>query len=466
MAKNTLYNKVWDLHKIATLPTGQDQIFIGLHYMHEVTSPAAFSFLRERKEKVLLPHRNFATYDHVIPTDDQSRPFKDQEAEIMASTIEKNTKEFGITFFGLNSGKEGVVHIIGPEHGITKPGMIIACGDSHTSTHGAFGSLAFGIGTTEVSMVLETQTLALNPLKVRKIQFNGTMQKGVSAKDLILKVIQVLGVNGGLGYAYEFSGDVISKMNMDERMTICNMSIEGGARIGYINPDQITFDYIKDREYAPKGADFDKAVKFWHSIASDKDAVYDDVVEFDVSKIEPMITWGINPGMVMGISEKIPMLKDLSEAEQKHIKHALDYMKFKEGQSLLGLPVDVVFIGSCTNGRMTDFRIAAEIMKGKKVADNVKCLVVPGSAAIKKQAEAEGLDKIFIDAGAEWRYAGCSMCLAMNPDKLIGDQISVSTSNRNFIGRQGSSTGRTILASPAVAAITAINGKIKGPSVP
>jgi len=460
MSKRTLYNKIWDLHKIATLPTGQDQVFIGLHYMHEVTSPAAFAMLRETNSKVLLPHRNFATYDHVIPTDNQSRPFLDAEAELMAKTLENNAKEFSLNFFGLNSGKQGVVHVIGPELGITQPGMTIACGDSHTSTHGAFGSLAFGIGTTEVKDVLTTQTLALNPLKVRKIIFQGDLPKGVYAKDVILKVIATLGVKGGLGYAYEFAGKMIEELNMDDRMTICNMAIEGGARIGYMNPDETTYKYIKNREFAPKGDAWEKVVQYWESIKSEPDAEYDDIVIFDINSMEPMVTWGINPGQAIGISESIPNLDELPEESRKTAEIASKYMKLKLGQEIWGTKIDVVFIGSCTNGRMTDLRIAAKILKGEKIAPNIKCLVVPGSQMIKEQAEKEGLDKIFIEAGAEWRLAGCSMCLAMNPDKLVGDQISASTSNRNFIGRQGSSTGRTILLSPAMAAAAALAGKI------
>lgn len=463
MAKNTLYNKVWNLHKVAELETGQDQIFIGLHYMHEVTSPQAFAMLREKKGKVRFPNRNFATMDHIVPTHDQARPYKDPQAELMAQTIKANTAEFGISFFDIESQKQGVVHIVGPELGITLPGMTIACGDSHTSTHGAFGSLAFGIGTTEVLHVLETQTLALSPLKVRKVVWNGKLPKGVYAKDVILKTIQVLGVNGGIGYAYEFAGDVFATMSMEERMTVCNMSIEGGARIGYINPDQTTFDYIKGREYAPKGAEFDRAIAYWKSIASDSNAEYDDIVTFDATTLEPMITWGITPALGIEITKSLPQINELPEHDRKTAQQAYDYMKFTPGNPIIGQGVDVVFIGSCTNGRIEDFRIAAKILKGKKVNPKIKCLVVPGSQAVKKQVEAEGLDRIFIESGAEWRYAGCSMCLAMNPDQLIGDQISASTSNRNFMGRQGSTTGRTLLVSPATAAAIAIEGKITDP---
>lgn len=460
MSKKTLYDKVWDLHKVCTLPTGQDQIFIGLHLIHEVTSPQAFAMLKEANAKVAFPERTFATADHIIPTHNQARPFADSQAELMMATLEENVNATGVTLFNINSGKQGIVHVIGPEMGLTQPGMTIACGDSHTSTHGAFGSLAFGIGTTEVRKVLETGTLALSRMKVRRIEFNGELQKGVYAKDVILKIIQKLGVNGGLGYAYEYAGDVFDKMTMEERMTVCNMSIEGGARAGYVNPDQTTFDYIKGREYAPKKENFLAAVNYWKSIASDADAEYDDVVKFDANVLEPMVTWGINPGQAVGISENLPIIDEADESIKGSLKEAYNYMKFKEGSAIKGTKIDVAFIGSCTNGRISDLREAAKIIKGKKVSDSVKMIVVPGSQQVKKQAELEGLDKIFIEAGAEWRGAGCSMCLAMNPDKLVGDQVSASSSNRNFIGRQGSSTGRTLLMSPAMVACAAVKGVV------
>lgn len=449
MTNKNLFNKIWDLHKVTDLPNGQTQLFIGLHLVHEVTSPQAFQMLRERNSKVKCPNQTFATMDHVIPTDNLIRPYKDKLAELMAQALEKNVKEFDIKFFNAKTGKQGVVHIISPELGLTQPGMTIACGDSHTSTHGAFGSIAFGIGTSQVRDVLATQCLAMTKLKVRKIEVNGILQKGVYAKDVILHIIKKLGVKGGIGFAYEFSGEIIKNMSMEQRMTICNMSIEGGARCGYVNPDQTTFAYIKNREYAPK--DFKKAVEYWNSIKSDKDAEYDDIIVFEGNEIEPTITWGITPGQAIGINETIPKIDD---------KKAYDYMGFKPGESMIGKKVDVVFIGSCTNGRISDFREAARIIEGKKVNEDIKALAVPGSYFVKKQAENEGLDKIFIDAGFEWRNPGCSMCLAMNPDKLKGNQLSISTSNRNFIGRQGSSTGRTILASPAMAAAASINGKI------
>jgi 3-isopropylmalate/(R)-2-methylmalate dehydratase large subunit len=465
MAKNTLFNKVWDLHKISTLPTGQDQIFIGLHIFHEVTSPQAFDMLRENGAKVAYPNRTFGTVDHIIPTDidNRARPYKDPQAELMAQTIENNVNEFGIKYFGPETGKQGVIHIIFPELGISRPGLTIACGDSHTATHGAFGSLAFGMGTTEIRLVLETQTLPLTALKVRQIKVNGVLSKGVTAKDVILKIINLLGVKGGLGYAYEFAGSVIENMSMEERMTVCNMAIEGGARIGYINPDQTTYDYIKGREYAPKGEAFDKAVEEWKKTVSEPDAEYDDVVEIQAENIEPMVTWGVTPGQSVGITESTPEISALLPEEQKIAEDAYSYMKFNPGEAMLGKSVDVVFIGSCTNGRLSDLQEAAKILANRKVDQNTQVLIVPGSQQIKKQAEAEGLDQIFIAAGAEWRDAGCSMCLAMNPDKLVGDQISAATSNRNFKGRQGSPIGRTMLMSPIMAAATAIEGKVADP---
>jgi 3-isopropylmalate/(R)-2-methylmalate dehydratase large subunit len=460
MAKNTLYNKIWQKHLVAKLPTGQDQIFIDRHLMHEVTSPPAFSMLKEDKANVLFPERTFATIDHIIPTDNPARPYADPQAELMAQTIEKNTKENSITFFDPASHKQGVIHVVMAERGLIHPGMTVACGDSHTSTHGAFGALAFGIGTTQVKDILETQSLALSELKVRKIEVVGKLSPGVAAKDIILKIIQTLGVNGGIGYAYEFGGNAITALNMEERLTICNMAIEGGARIGYINPDETTFNYLANREYSPKGEAWDKAVSYWKTLASGPDAQYDDVVTLKAENIEPMLTWGINPAQAIGISDKLPEISNFNVTEQKLIAQAYNYMKLNPGTSIKGTPINIVFIGSCTNGRITDLRAAAKILAGKKVASSLKCWVVPGSQEVKKQAEAEGLDKIFLAAGCEWRYAGCSLCLAMNTDKLKGDEISASTSNRNFIGRQGSSTGRTILLSPIMAAAAALAGKI------
>ena len=459
MGENLL-RKVWDLHKVRTLPSGQDQLYIGLHLIHEVTSPQAFAMLAERGLKVLHPERTFATVDHIVPTDDQDRPFKDELAERMIQALEANTAKHGIPFFGLDSGLQGIVHIIGPELGLSQPGMTIACGDSHTSTHGALGAIAFGIGTSQVRDVLATQTLAFTPLKVRRIEVSGTLQPGVYSKDIILKIIAELGVKGGLGYAYEYGGSAIEALSMEARLTICNMSIEGGARAGYINPDQVTFDYLKGRRFVPKGKDFDKAVEYWKQIASDPEADYDDRFQLDAELLEPMIAWGINPGQAVGVDQKLPLLKELKEEEREAAEMAYTHTRFRPGQPIKGQKIDVAFIGSCTNGRISDLREAARQVRGRKAAAHVKALVVPGSQAVADQAAAEGLPEIFREAGFQWRQAGCSMCLGMNPDVLVGDQVCASSSNRNFIGRQGSPTGRTLLMSPAMAAAAAVAGEV------
>jgi 3-isopropylmalate/(R)-2-methylmalate dehydratase large subunit len=460
MSKGTLFDKVWDLHTVDTLPSGQTQLFIGLHLIHEVTSPQAFAMLRERNIQVLFPKRTVATVDHIVPTENQARPFVDVLAEEMMQALEKNTKDYGIRFYNVGSGNQGIVHVIAPEQGLTQPGMTVACGDSHTSTHGAFGAIAFGIGTSQVRDVLASQTLSLSKLKVRKIEINGKLSPGVYAKDVILHIIRQLGVKGGVGYAYEFSGTTFAAMSMEERMTVCNMSIEGGARCGYMNPDAITFDYLKGRDFAPQREAWDKAVAWWESIRSDEDAVYDDVVTFAAVDIEPTVTWGITPGQGLGISETIPMAANLPSGDRAIAEEAYTYMKLTPGEPIKGTKIDVCFIGSCTNGRISDLREAAKIAQGHHVASGVKAFVVPGSERVKQEAEAEGLNKIFEQAGFEWREPGCSMCLAMNPDKLRGDQISASSSNRNFKGRQGSSTGRTLLMSPAMVVAAAIKGQV------
>ncbi len=460
MAGKSLFRKIWDLHAVAKLPTGQTQLFIGLHLVHEVTSPQAFDMLREQNLRVAFPDRNVATVDHIVPTASQARPFADRQAEDMMKAIERNAKEFGIRFFGIGDAHQGIVHVIGPETGLTQPGLTIACGDSHTSTHGAFGSLAFGIGTSQVKDVLATQCLAMTELKVRRINVTGRLRPGVYAKDVILAIIRKLGVNGGIGYAYEYAGDTVHRMTMEERMSICNMSIEGGARIGYINPDETTFEFIRGREFAPKGGDFDRAVQYWKSVSSDADAHYDSVVDLNAAELEPMVTWGITPGQAIGIRERMPALAEFPESERKSAELAYHHMGFEPGRPIAGTPIDVAFIGSCTNSRLSDLREAARIVKGRKVAKTVRALVVPGSTSVKEKAEAEGLDRIFSEAGFEWRAAGCSMCLAMNPDKLKGREICASSSNRNFIGRQGSSTGRTILMSPVMVAAAAIEGRL------
>jgi 3-isopropylmalate/(R)-2-methylmalate dehydratase large subunit len=460
MSARTLFDKVWDLHTVKTLPSGQTQLFIGLHLIHEVTSPQAFAMLRDRGLKVLYPERTVATVDHIVPTDNQARPFVDDLAEEMMQSLEKNTQNNGIKFYNIGSGNQGIVHVIAPEQGLTQPGMTIACGDSHTSTHGAFGAIAFGIGTSQVRDVLASQSLALAKLKVRKIEVNGKLSPGVYAKDVVLHLIRKLGVKGGVGYAYEYAGSTFAAMSMEERMTVCNMAIEGGARCGYINPDDVTFDYLKGLDFSPKGEDWEKAVAWWRSMASDADAEYDDIVVFDAKEIEPTVTWGITPGQGMGISEVLPVPESLEESDRAIAEEAYQYMKLAPGQPIKGTKVDVCFVGSCTNGRISDLREAAKFAEGNQVAQGVTAFIVPGSERVKKEAEAEGLDKIFEAAGFEWREAGCSMCLAMNPDKLQGDQISASSSNRNFKGRQGSSTGRTLLMSPAMVVTAAIKGEV------
>ena len=459
MGKNLL-QKVWEAHTVRELPSGQAQIFIGLHLVHEVTSPQAFADVRRRGGKVLFPERTFATVDHIVPTDTRSRPFVDTLAEEMMVAVEDNCKDFGVPLFDLNDKRQGIVHVVGPEVGLSQPGMTIACGDSHTSTHGAFGAIAFGIGTSQVRDVLASQCLALSPLKVRRIRVTDTLPPGTYAKDVILAIIRKLGVQGGVGYAYEYAGEAIEKATMEERMSICNMSIEGGARVGYVNPDTTTFEYLKGRPYAPSEKAWPNAVKWWQSMASDDDARYDDEVELDGARIKPTVTWGINPGQSVEIDENIPSPAAVDRSERDSVAEALAFMDFNPGSPISGTPVDVAFIGSCTNGRLGDLQAAASIVKGRRKAAHVKALVVPGSRLVREAAEAEGLHEIFMEAGFEWREAGCSMCLAMNPDKLVGKEVCASSSNRNFKGRQGSPTGRTLLMSPAMVAAAAIAGEV------
>ncbi len=458
--KHTLLQKVWDNHAVRTLSTGQTQLFIGLHLIHEVTSPQAFDMLRARGGNVAFPDRTFATVDHIVPTLNQRRPFLDVLAEEMMSALEQNCREYGIPLFDIDNANQGIVHVIGPELGLTQPGMTIACGDSHTSTHGAFGAIAFGIGTSQVRDVLASQCLAMEPLKCRRITVNGRLRPGVYAKDVILDIIRRLGVKGGSGYAYEYGGDTFDRMTMEERMTVCNMSIEGAARVGYVNPDDTTFKYLEGRPFAPQGASFAKAREWWASLASDAGASYDDLVVMDAGAIEPTVTWGINPGQSVGISEKLPSPSDAPTEDRASVAEALEFMSFRGGMPIAGTKIDVAFIGSCTNGRISDLREAARLIKGQHVAKHVKALVVPGSQSVRKIAEQEGLDKIFTEAGFEWRGAGCSMCLAMNPDQLQGREICASSSNRNFKGRQGSPTGRTLLMSPAMVAAAAVAGEV------
>jgi 3-isopropylmalate/(R)-2-methylmalate dehydratase large subunit len=456
----TLLDKVWQAHTVRELPNGQTQLFIGLHLIHEVTSPQAFAMLRELGLKVRFPDRTFATIDHIVPTGEQQRPFKDELAEEMTQYLTRACDESGIKFFDLRSGQQGIVHVIGPEKGLTQPGVTIACGDSHTSTHGAFGAIAFGIGTSQIRDVLATQCLMMSKPKLRRIEVNGSLRRGVYAKDVILDIIHRLGVKGGVGYAYEYAGQVFEAMTMEERLTVCNMSIEGGARCGYVNPDEVTVAYLEGRDYSPKGADFAKARAHWLSQASDPGARYDDVLTIRGEDLEPMVTWGITPGQSLPIKGLIPDPAQAAGDDRASFQEAIEYMGFKVGQKLAGTPIDVAFIGSCTNGRISDLRTAAAVVKGRKVAKGVRTLVVPGSMAVARQAQKEGLDQIFREAGFDWRAAGCSMCLAMNPDKLQGREVCASSSNRNFKGRQGSPTGRTLLMSPAMVAAAAVAGEV------
>ena len=456
----TLFEKVWNQHLVAQEPDSPAVLYIDLHLLHEVTSPQAFTGLRDRGLKVRRPDKTFATVDHSIPTVDPSIPMTDKIAEKQINQLETNANEFGIRFFGMNSLQRGIVHVIGPELGLTQPGMTIVCGDSHTSTHGAFGALAFGIGTSEVEHVLATQCLLQRQPKTFEVRVDGKLQKGVTAKDIILALLSRIGVAGGTGHVFEYTGSAIRSLTMEERMTVCNMSIEGGARAGMIAPDDTTYEYIAGKEYVPKNANWDTMVTRWRSLRTDDGATYGKSITINASELSPMITYGTNPGMGMPVTGSVPYPDTIADASAKlALKKSLEYMGLRPGEPLSGKPVDVVFIGSCTNSRISDLREAATIFKGRNVPRGVRVLVVPGSQAIKRQAEAEGLDSIFKQAGAEWREAGCSMCIAMNGDQLNPGQVAVSTSNRNFEGRQGKG-GRTFLASPLTAAAAAVTGKI------
>jgi 3-isopropylmalate/(R)-2-methylmalate dehydratase large subunit len=457
---STLLDKVWDAHAVRRLPTGQTQLFIGLHLIHEVTTPQAFAMLRERGLAPAFPERIFGTMDHIIPTTSLTRPAPDDVAEEMMSTLEANCRAHHIPLFGLGDSHQGIVHVIGPELGLTQPGMTIACGDSHTSTHGAFGALAFGIGTSQVRDVLATQCLAIDKPRLRRVRFDGAMGPGVTAKDLALAMIRQLGVNGGVGFAYEYAGEAVRGMTMDERMTLCNLSIEGGARMGYVNPDDTTFAFLRGREYAPAGAAWDRAVAWWRSLASDPGSTADDERSIDVTGIAPVVTWGTNPGQSVAVNEPIPDPRSLPGGEREAALEAMQFMGFEAGAMVKGRRVDVAFIGSCTNARLSDLRAAADVVRGQHVARHVRGLVVPGSRQVQRAAEREGLHEVFQLAGFEWREPGCSLCLGMNDDKLAGAQTCASSSNRNFRGRQGSPTGRTLLMSPAMVAAAAIAGEV------
>ena len=460
MKPRTIVEKIWDSHVVAEKPGAPALLYIDLHLTHEVTSPQAFSMLRERGLKVRRPDLTIATMDHSTPTTSRDLPMLDTVGKAQLDQMTTNCKDFGIRLYDLKTTKQGIVHVIGPEQGLTQPGMTIVCGDSHTATHGAFGALAFGIGTSQVGHVFATQCLLQTPSKTYAIRVDGALRPGVSAKDIILAVIARIGIGGGTGSVFEYLGSTIRSLSMEERMTICNMSIEGGARAGLVAPDDTTYQYIAGREFAPKGADWDAALARWRQLPTDHDAEYAHALTLDANELEPMVTFGTNPGMGIAISDNIPDPSSVSDPiEKSDLIKALKYMDLQPGKPLKGHPIDVVFVGSCTNSRISDLRAAASIIKGRKVSPKVRMLVVPGSMQVKKQAEAEGLDKIFRDAGADFREAGCSMCLAMNGDQLEPGEYSVSTSNRNFEGRQGKG-GRTFLASPLTAAASAIMGVV------
>jgi 3-isopropylmalate/(R)-2-methylmalate dehydratase large subunit len=459
MAPRTLFDRVWESHVVVEEPGCPAVLYVDLHLVHEVTSPQAFAGLRARGLRVRRPEKTVATMDHSIPTVPGGLRVLDGAAKAQIAQLEANCQEFGITLHGLGTSTTGIVHVIGPELGLTQPGMTIVCGDSHTATHGAFGALAFGIGTSEVEHVLATQCLLQRRPKTLEVRVDGALKKGVGAKDVILALIAKIGVGGGTGHVIEYRGEVIRGLDMEARMTICNMSIEAGARAGMVAPDDTTFQYLAKRPHAPAGADWDKALQRWRTLRTDDDARFDRSVTLDASALEPMITWGTNPGMGVGISKPVPSPDEVDGSQRAAVEKALRYMDVEPGKPLLGKKIDVVFVGSCTNSRITDLRQAARIFDGRKVAPGVRALVVPGSAAVKKQAEAEGLDRIFVEAGAEWREPGCSMCIAMNGDEIAPGQYAVSTSNRNFEGRQGRG-GRTFLASPFTAAAAAVTGQI------
>ena len=460
----TLAEKVWQDHIVRSAEGEPDLLYIDLHLVHEVTSPQAFDGLRAAGRPVRRPDLTLATEDHNIPTVDVDKPIADPVSRAQVDALRKNCAEFGVPLYSLGNVEQGIVHVVGPQLGLTQPGMTIVCGDSHTSTHGAFGALAFGIGTSEVEHVLATQTLPLKPFKTMAINVDGELPEGVSAKDIILAVIAKIGTGGGQGYVLEYRGSAIRGLSMEGRMTICNMSIEAGARAGMIAPDQITFDYVEGRERAPQGAEWDAAVAYWKTLFTDDDAVFDAVVDIDAASLSPFVTWGTNPGQGLPLSANIPSPDDATDdVDRVAIERALEYMDLTPGMPLRDVAIDTVFIGSCTNGRIEDLRVAADVLRGKKVKHGMRLMVVPGSARVRLQAESEGLDQVFLEAGGEWRGAGCSMCLGMNPDKLTPGERSASTSNRNFEGRQGPG-GRTHLVSPGVAAATAVTGHLASPA--
>lgn len=461
---NTLFDKIWDSHTVKTVPGGTSLLYIDRHYCHEVTSPQAFNDMREREITVFRPEKTFCSPDHNIPTLHQEQPIADPVSRNQVEALTKNAKDFGLTLFGLGNPKNGIIHVIGPENGLTLPGYTIVCGDSHTSTHGAFGAVAFGIGTSEVEMVLASQCIIQPKPKTMRITINGKLKPRVTAKDVALYIISKMTTGGATGYFVEYAGETIRNMSMEERMTVCNLSIEMGARGGMIAPDETTFSYLEDKEYAPKGESWNKALSYWKTLYSGDDAIFDKEIVFDAADIAPRITYGTNPGMGMAITETIPLLEDIDGAGRISFSKSLEYMGFQPGQKLEGMPIDYVFLGSCTNGRIEDFRAFASLVKGKQKAHNVTAWLVPGSWKVVNQIKSEGIDKILEDAGFEIRQPGCSACLAMNEDKIPVGKYAVSTSNRNFEGRQGPGA-RTILAGPLVAAAAAITGKITDPTL-
>ena len=459
---NTLFDKIWDKHVVQKIEDGPTQLYIDRLYCHEVTSPQAFAGMRERGLKCFRPDHIYCMPDHNTPTHDQDKPIEDPVSKKQVDTLAKNAADFGLTHYGMMSKDNGIIHVVGPEKGLSLPGMTIVCGDSHTSTHGAMGAVAFGIGTSEVEMVMASQCILQQKPKSMRISINGTLQKGVTAKDVALYLMSKLTTSGATGYFVEYSGDLVKNLSMEGRLTLCNLSIEMGARGGFVAPDETTFEYIKGREFAPKGEEWDKAVEYWKTLKSGDDAVFDKELNFNAADIEPRVTYGTNPGMGIGITESIPSLDDIDEAGKASFNKSLEYMGFAPGEKLLGHAIDYVFLGACTNGRIEDFRAFASIVKGKKKADNVVAWLVPGSWAVDKQIREEGIDKVLEDAGFAIRQPGCSACLAMNDDKVPAGKYAVSTSNRNFEGRQGPGS-RTILASPLVAAAAAVTGKITDP---
>ncbi|ARW16502.1 3-isopropylmalate dehydratase large subunit [Komagataeibacter europaeus] len=460
MAPRTLFDKIWDSHVVETLPDSTAILYIDRHLVHEVTSPQAFEGLRLSGRRLRHPDATIAVVDHNVPTSDRTLPIEEADSRNQIETLERNVREFGVPYFPLLSARQGIVHVVGPEQGISLPGMTIVCGDSHTSTHGALGALAFGIGTSEVEHVMATQTILQKPAKNMKVVVEGQVGPGVTAKDIMLAIIGHIGTAGGTGHVIEFAGSAIRELDMAGRMTVCNMSIEAGARAGLVAPDETTFEYVRGRPFAPKGKAFDEAVAYWKTLASDEGAHYDRVVELRAEDITPVLTWGTSPETVIPVTGNVPdPAAEADPSRRRQMQRMLDYMGLEAGQKIAGTPVDVVFIGSCTNSRIEDLRAAASVAAGRRVAPGVRAMIVPGSGIVKAQAEEEGLDKVFLEAGFEWREAGCSMCLGMNPDRLTPGQRCASTSNRNFEGRQGPG-GRTHLLSPAMAAAAAVTGTL------